>query len=336
MKTQVRNRLSRSAQIAVTALCFLYLFHDLDIRAVSAALQAFPPGLLALALPLSALSLLPSCLRLHSLCAGRSDALTAAKALFFGYGVNNLLPAKLGELAKAAYLSRAKGLPAQVSLCAVFWERLADLNIVLFFSVVVGLWYGMPELYLPLLTGMALIWTALFFLFRFPSAFMRVPRALPAGWPRELAGAIIERLGDAEKRPNPLVLLLYSFAVWLSFILFTYWFFASVCGRDPGVAGATLICIAGGVGMILPSMPASLGAYEAGVTAALTVLGIMDKESALSAALLLHLVGIVPPALFIGYSALVEKIPLPGGRRIFPEDGPDAARPNPDCERPLP
>jgi uncharacterized membrane protein YbhN (UPF0104 family) len=80
-------------------------------------------------------------------------------------------------------------------------------------------------------------------------------------------------------------------------------------------------------------MPASLGAYEAGVTAALTVLGIMDKESALSAALLLHLVNIVPPALFVAYSALVEKVPLPGGQRNFPANSPAAPCSGRDRER---
>jgi len=313
MSLRAGKYLSRFLQLGVTALCFWYLLHDLDLAALGEALLAFSPWHLALALPLFMLSLLPSCLRLNSLCGGRSSLYVSSKALFFGYGVNNLLPAKLGEIAKAAYLTRAKGIPAAVSLCAVFWERLADLNVVLAFSVVIGLWYGVTQLYLPLLCGMAALWAALLLLFRFPDAFMRMTRILPAGRLRDFAGNTIERLGDSQKRPKWLWLLLYSFTVWVAFILFTFWFFTVVCDNNIGIMGAALACIAGGVGMILPSMPASLGAYEAGVVAALTLLG-ADKEAALSAALALHMINIIPPVLFAGYSLLFEQVALPGGQ----------------------
>ena len=311
MRPRVRTYLSRFLQLGVTALCFWYLLHDLDMAALGEALLAFSPWHLALALPLFLVSLLPSCLRLNDLCSGRSSLAVSSKALFFGYGVNNLLPAKLGEIAKAAYLTRAKGMPAAASLCAVFWERFADLNMVLAFSVVIGLWYGVTQLYLPLLCGMAGIWTGLLLFFRFPDAFMRMARMLPAGRLREFAGSILERLGDTRKHPHWGRLFLYSFAVWCAFILFTHWFFAVACGNDIGIMGAALVCIAGGVGMILPAMPASLGAYEAGVVAALTILG-TDKEAALSAALALHMINIIPPVLFTGYCVLFEKVALPG------------------------
>jgi uncharacterized protein (TIRG00374 family) len=314
MRPRARNHLSRFLQLGVTALCFWYLFHDLDMAALGRALLAFSPWHLALALPLFIASLLPSCLRLNYLCGGRSSLAVSSKALFFGYGVNNLLPAKLGEIAKAAYLTRARGIPAAVSLCAVFWERLADLNVVLAFSVGIGLWYGVTQLYLPLLCGMAAIWTVLLLLFRFPDVFVRMTRLLPAGRLREFAGSTIERLGDTRKHPNWFWLFLYSFAVWCAFILFTLWFFVVACGNNIGIMGAALVCIAGGVGMILPAMPASLGAYEAGVVAALTILG-ADKEAALSAALALHVINIIPPVLFVGYSMLFEKVTLPGGEQ---------------------
>jgi len=322
MSPRVRHYLSRLCQIGVTALCFWYLLHDLDLAAFGAALLAFSPWRLALALPLFMLSLLPSCLRLNYLCDGRSSLLVSSKALFFGYGINNLLPAKLGEIAKAAYLTRARGIPADASLCAVFWERLADLNVVLAFSVAIGLWYGVTELYLPLLCGMAVIWTALLLFFRFPEVFMRMIRMLPDGRLRGFVVSTVERLGDAQKRPGWFRLILYSLAVWCSFILFTFWFFAVVCGNNLGIMGAALVCIAGGVGMILPSMPASLGAYEAGIVAALTILG-ADKEVALSAALTLHLINILPPVAFTGYSMLFENVTLPGGTGLA------AARPIP-------
>ena len=310
MNPKTQKILSRLLQAGVTVLCFLYLFYDLDTATIGAELQRLSPLYLLLALPLFLLSLLPSCLRLNFLCAGRSDFAASSKALLFGYGVNNLLPAKLGEIAKAAYLTRAKGIPASASLCAVFWERLADLNVVLLFAVLFGLWYEIPELYLPLLCIMLVIWAGLALLFRFPGPFARAAGLLPAGRPRRIALEILERLSDVHKRPAQAPLLLLSCAAWLSFMLFDYWFFTVVCGLKLAPAGAALVCIAGGVGMIPPSMPASLGPFEAGTVAALTALG-TEKSLALPAALALHLVNMIPPLCFTGYSVLFEKNPLP-------------------------
>jgi len=193
---------------------------------------------------------------------------------------------------------------------------------VLAFSVAIGLWYGVTQLYLPLLCGMAAIWTVLLLFFRFPAPFIRMAHMLPAGRLRDFAGSTIERLSNVRERPKWFWLFLYSFAVWLSFILFTFWFFAAVCDNNIGIMGAALVCIAGGVGMILPSMPASLGAYEASVVAALTLLG-ADKETALSAALALHMVHINPTGVFVGYSVLFENVALPGRQK------PCAAKPVP-------
>lgn len=56
---------------------------------------------------------------------------SVARALFVGYAMNSLLPARLGELFRADYLGRLSRLPRLGILAAIFVERLLDLIVVL-------------------------------------------------------------------------------------------------------------------------------------------------------------------------------------------------------------
>ena len=51
---------------------------------------------------------------------------TAANVVITGYAVNNLLPARAGELARAALISQRSGLPFTESLTVTLVERLLD------------------------------------------------------------------------------------------------------------------------------------------------------------------------------------------------------------------
>ena len=52
-------------------------------------------------------------------------------------GVNNILPAKLGEAVKVIYLSRESRQPAARVFGLVFWERFIDLNVLLLLGLII-------------------------------------------------------------------------------------------------------------------------------------------------------------------------------------------------------
>src|SRR5262245_25585033 len=54
------------------------------------------------------------------------DLTTATNVVVLGYAVNNILPARLGELARAGMLARNTGLPFVQSLTVTFLERILD------------------------------------------------------------------------------------------------------------------------------------------------------------------------------------------------------------------
>lgn len=309
MTSKARIRLLKLVQILIIIVCFWYLLHDMDLSQLLEAVQSRSFSCIPLFSALFVLFILPAGFRLNYLTRGRATLRTALAAFMFGNGVNSLLPAKLGEVAKAAYLARRRDIGAAEGLCVVFWERLADLNTVLLYAMALGLHFGISRFYLPLLAALAAIWCCMLLLFRFSGVFVRMTGYLPWEGVRGFTRSLVERLGGAEYRPRWAVLFALSLVLWFLYILYTYWFLTSVCDLTPGLWGAALVCIAGGVGMILPSMPAGLGAYEAAVVAALSLLGV-DKAPALGAALLLHLSQMLPFVLFAGYMLMREDFHL--------------------------
>src|SRR4051794_28143869 len=66
--------------------------------------------------------------RLRLILRGQAEVtrLEAANIVVVGYAVNNLLPARVGELARSAILSERTGLPFAQSLTTTILERILD------------------------------------------------------------------------------------------------------------------------------------------------------------------------------------------------------------------
>ena len=86
------------------------------------------------------------------------------KAFFLSMAVNNVAPAKLGELAKAFYLRRECSFTLSRSISMVFWERFFDLNAILAMGIVVAIRFKLWSLFLPLALGVGTIRAFLFFI----------------------------------------------------------------------------------------------------------------------------------------------------------------------------
>ena len=67
-------------------------------------------------------------LRLKQLVGGEATVTTATASniIAVGYAVNNILPARLGEFARAGMLAERTGLPYALALTVTFLERLLD------------------------------------------------------------------------------------------------------------------------------------------------------------------------------------------------------------------
>lgn len=306
MTLSPRFILTKLLSLCIVGLCIWYVLQDVDLPLLLATLGGHPPALYAAACVLFLVTLLPMCLRLHALMNGRCSLNAASRAVFFGSGANSILPARLGDVAKAAYLTRTSGIPTATTLCAVFWERLADLCVVLLLALLLGLRYEARFLYLPLILAVGGVFLGLVLVNRYPHWFRRMAVMFPVRRIRELLDDLISLVSDRNQWPSWTRLFALSVLVWGSFSIFNTLFLHFFFDMPLDIWTGILVGVAGAIGMMVPAMPANIGTYEASVVAALIMSG-QDKSVALAAALLLHAVSVLPTATYAAVTMIRGK-----------------------------
>jgi hypothetical protein len=236
----------------------------------------------------------------------------AFDALNEGYLLNNVLPLRLGELARAYLVSLGGDISASGALATIVVERLIDIVVSL-----VGLLGALPFMVSPdwaldvaMGVGLALVGgVAVLALLLFKrEAVSRLLRRLP--W-RGLWGIsdVADRFFDAidTLRSHPMRLLkatFWSMVAWMTNWLMI-WLLLAAFGE---VASAVVPFFTSGVvafGAAVPSSPGAIGVYELSAVAALSVFG-YSREVSVGVAILAHGLVLALPSL-LGAVALARE-----------------------------
>jgi len=207
-------------------------------------------------------------------------------ATYIGFGINNVLPARAGEVTKAFVLNRAAGVPLGVALGSVVAERLLDavaVFLMLLASLALGALKGSSS---GQLEASRLIWVGAVIAVlsgtvlaaaHWPRGFTRLitwtSRAIGLGrFTSRLEATSLSLLSGLEALRYPgrgLVALAESFAIWgLTAVM--YWTGMVAFGvTGPGVAGAVFVTAVVALAIAIPSSPGQFGPFEAGVRLAL-------------------------------------------------------------------
>lgn len=213
--------------------------------------------------------------------------------------VNNILPAKAGEIAKAAWMGRSNNLPLQKMLGLVFMERFFDVNVLALLS----LWYlwkiGQQNIVMMFVLFLSTGWIVLYFFKKHPNWMHFCLRILGKGklkaFAEHVLGAIVEQMTLRR-------------LVWMTIMSFTVWGFYGlqviialngVAGLGLSLSEALSVFAISSLGMLLPSSPGAFGVYEAVAVTALKHHGIAP-ESALAVALFIHMAQFIPVTLIGG------------------------------------
>ena len=255
-------------------------------------------ALLALSVPLRAL-------RWWAVFApGRRPPLgVTTNALLIGLFFNSILPFRAGEAARLVYLARRTGISRAETLATIAVERVFDV-----LALVLILFASLP--FLPELTWLrAAVWLALGVglglglavgvLFVFGDRALRallwplrwLPFVSAERWewaPRNLGRGLVA-LRSVKTAAAGAALTVLS---WLVLATST-WALMPAFDLKFGFDVATLVIVAVGLAMIVPSPPAALGVFEGAVVVALVALDV-EASIALSYALVLHAVNFVP------------------------------------------
>ena len=224
-------------------------------------------------------------------------------ATFIGFGANAVLPLRLGELVRPAFLSRRVGIALSPTISSIVLERIFDTLLVICCFLGVGVVYEVPE---TLRKGAYLLGAAaggglvvLILMARHRQAAERILRrvldVLPARvgnalW--SIADGLLRGLGGLTDLRIVVLVLVYSVILW-SMITLTYTLsFLAMDVQIPLLAGSLVTVVVVAASVFLPQAPGFVGTWQAGCVFAL------------------HVVFGVPHDVAVGYSLLTWVIQM--------------------------
>ena len=238
---------------------------------------------------------------------------TASNVVIVGYATNNVLPARLGELARAGMLAERTGMPLSQALTVTFIERILD-GVTILFLLVASALLTQPAGWVAELARVgALVFGAAFALLGVAaalprlllSAVSRLSQPLGAKWHDRLlslANGVVNGAAAVRTPRDAAVIALSSLGVWL---LESAMFVCVLPALGMPLRvdwGLTAMSVTN-LGILVPSTPGFIGPFHFFCAAAITSQGV-TPNIALAYAVLVHLTFYVPATLW-GASAML-------------------------------
>jgi len=217
-------------------------------------------------------------------------------AVSVGFMANNVLPARVGEFARAYALSRMEPITASAAFGTLVIERFMDGVVLLLFLVLPIFTPGFPSEVLAQGTGavvlraavvaVAIVLAALVVMAAWPKLFVRVAHGTLRFAPKAVSAPILAGL-DAFLASIAIIrdpkVLAFGFAWTLFFWAWhatSFWLAMMAFGIDTGFVSAIFTSSVVGFGVALPAAPGFFGTFHASATLALTdVYGVSQAQS---------------------------------------------------------
>lgn len=311
-----RSDATRVRLVALVGLALSGLFLWLAFRNLSFSLirDALSRGQLWPWVPLAMLAYLAGHgvrgMRLRALVSTETDLPlgTATSIVVLGYAVNNILPARMGEVARAALLSDRMGTPFTQSLTITVLERILD-GWTTLFLLIVGIAL-IPEVDYSLLRTayvaavlFAAATAAMLLMVLFPNAIASLSSHLAGAINRNWQEPVYRRclyvatsLSYLRRPVHTLKLGVLSLAVW-TLETFMFVLVLPVFGLAPRFDWSLLALGVTNLGTVVPSTPGFIGPYHYFCMETLLLLGV-PKVIASTYAITVHAVFYVPITLW--------------------------------------
>ena len=289
----VKKTLGFTLRLLLVVGCLVYAFWGIDFTQLWRVLRGYDLWALLWTTVFSFVGYGAMALRLNFLSRFQAGNWMCLKAFLMSMAVNNILPAKLGELVKAFYLRRHCPFSLSQSIAMVFWERFFDLNAILAMGLVVAVHFRLKMAFVPLAGAVGGIWIALFVVRTFPDFVGRIIDRLPSG---RLAAFLAELKLQILHGVTPgflAILGLYTVVCWLLYAASAFLVLLWVADLNLTMSHAAAVFVISALGMAMPSSPGALGVFEAAVVFSLGLFSV-DREQALAAGLVLHMVQYIP------------------------------------------
>lgn len=289
-------------QLALAIVCCFYLANKVDFRSLVGILADFPLFKVVGVLFMVPVLVLALGARLHFLSSGKVTIFAGSAGSLVCLALNSVMPAKLGEVFKARYLSTKSGVSLTEVFGFIFLERLLDVSALCCLVLGAGAFLGGWEQgVLTVLAVSGLLGFLAVLERRLPVdqwEFGFIPWGRGRFHVRSFAIGIHRSLKNGLLHP-----VLSTCVVWggniILICMILFWLFETGLAWQQGLC----VCAAVYVGFSLPGLPAGIGIAEGAVVAVLTWFGV-PKTDALAMALTIRFFTTIPSTLagFLVYS----------------------------------
>ena len=292
----------------ISAALVVLLVARIDVAEVTLAIAAASPVGIAIALALVSVEVGMRARRWQILLEAARPVRypRAAAYLCVGYFANSLLPARLGDLARAHLAGRDFGIARLTTLGTIVVERVADATVIL--TVVVLMGVLTPEAHD--LMGPAL---AILVVGACASAVVLLVLVVMDRRRHALSGLmtrgvdVVRRIADgaaALRSPRTAAAVIAWTVAAFAVAIIEFWVVAGSVGLRLSPVEAAIVMGALALSTSIPAAPGSLGTYEIVGVAVLTQFGAAPVP-ALAAVVLMHVIATLPPAL-VGLGVFVH------------------------------
>ena len=280
------------ARYLIIFLTFYYLFSGIDTGKLSDSFMSFSLVGVTISMASVLLSDLLLGFRWRYLSNFRCGLLASFESIVISGLLNFILPAKLGEISKIAYLRKVYKFRVSHGTHLLIFERLLD---IIFLAILAT--YVVFDLFssLNLYWYLSSIVMILFFLFSLIKN-QAINNFINRFFTNSLAKFLIEVKDGLSSQINIFKIIfsiLYTLIVWLSFFLTVYLFLNYATDFNLSVEAIFSVFVISSIAMSLPLVPGGVGVYQAGVVFALGLFEV-PQEEALVAGIALHLILFIP------------------------------------------
>jgi len=303
--------------IVISALLIWWVLRGVELSEVWAEVRDARWGLLLAAVAVATSGFVLRALRwkllLHPMRPGTRFR-TRFAAVNIGFAANNLLPARVGEFARAWAISRLEPVSVTGAIGSLVVERFLD-GVAVFSLMLIALLHpsfprdvtvgGQPlgNLVTTIVVLLGGLLAVLFCLLAFPRLFLRLAEGIARLLPDRAAALLVDGLrsfieGLASLRDPKLLAgaLAWSFGFW-AWNAVSFWLAFHAFGIDQGYATALFVQGVIAIGVAIPSAPGFFGTFHAAAVVGLHEVYGVATGATLAFAFGYHLGGFIPVTL---------------------------------------
>lgn len=225
-----------------------------------------------------------------------------------GYAANNILPARLGEFARAHVVGKSCGIKRSLALSSILVERILDGAVIVLLMVLAMQSIELPNWAVKVRQGGIILFScALLGVLLAPYIGPKILSMIPSEKIKSFGEGFLEGIQLASRSLTVMLsLILLSFAVW---IIEEQMFVVASDAFGLGIAAFSLFFVMGviNLGILVPSSPGYIGVYHYFCTLALGVFGV-PMGKAVAYGVVLHACQVIPTTiiglLFLPYFGL--------------------------------